>query len=385
MRKNKKVKGLTLSRLAVIEALLETGPMSRADLAEKMNVPRSAITEVVRDLVSTDLLREVSIVRSSLRKGRPSILLSLNADRGRFVGIDLADAPHVIMLTDMLGAKINQCEIPAAREPQSLVDSICHGLEQLRRSDNRPVLGIGLALSGFVNHDSGVCTYSADLGWNDIPIAGLVTQTIGIPAFIENDANAVATAEKLFGDARELKNFSIITLGRSVGCAHYIHGQLYRGNNGGAGEIGHMMIAMDGLQCRCGKRGCLDTIAGSNAILSAAAAAKLPAKEVQDVEALATKGNLHAIAILRNAGHALGQAIANVIQVTSPELILIADLAGFDSGIFSTSTRQAIENCILPRFISSTRILFHHVEPSFLARGAASIATREFLLEQAAR
>lgn len=372
----------------MIEAILEGGPMSRSDLASKMNVAKSAITEISHDLVQTGLLHEVSVVRNSLRKGRPSVLLSLNADRGCFLGVDLADSPRAMMLTDLLGTNLGECEIAGNGNPEAVVESMHRGIQRITRplqGSAREILGVGIAVSGFVNHASGVCVYSAALDWHDVPIGELVAQSLGIPTYVDNDANAVAIAEKLFGEARELRNFSVVVLGANVGCAHYIDGQIYRGANSGAGEIGHMLAMPNGLQCRCGRQGCLDTVAGSEAILVAAREASLPVNDLKDLEALATKGNSQAIAILRNAGEALGLAVASIIQLNNPEFILFANVAGFDNGLFTVTTRQTIENNILPRFLASTRILFHHVQPSFLARGAACIAAHKFLFEQTGR
>jgi predicted NBD/HSP70 family sugar kinase len=362
--------------------------MSRSDLSEKINVGRSALTEISHDLIQMGLLHEVSVVRNNLHKGRPSILLSMNLKYGYFVGVDIANTPQLMVLTDLLGTIVGEYEISGNGEPQTVVDSIQSGIRHLIEPEvgpKRKVLGIGIALSGFTDYVRGVCIYSAALNWHNVPIADLVTRATGIPTYIDNNANAVAIAEKLFGEARDLKNFSLILLSTKIGCAHYIHGQLYRGNDGGAGEIGHITVVPDGQQCRCGKRGCLETIAASGAILSEAAAAQLSGKNVQDIETLAAKGNPDAIAILRKAGEALGLVVANVIQVNNPELVLFADIAGFSKGLFTVTTRQTIENNILSRFLSSTRLVFHHVKPSFLARGAASIATHEFMLEQVAR
>ena len=372
----------------MIEAILEGGPMSRSDLASKMNVAKSAITEISHDLIQTGLLHEVSVVRNSLRKGRPSVLLSLDAGRGCFVGVDLADSPRTIMLTDLLGAALGECEIAGNGNPEAVVESIHRGIQRITRplqGSAREILGVGIAISGFVNHASGVCVYSAALYWHDIPIGELVAQSLGLPTYVDNDANAVAIAEKLFGKARELRDFSVVVLGATIGCAHYIDGQLYRGANSGAGEIGHMLATPNGLQCRCGRQGCLDTVAASVAILVAAREANLPVNDLKDLEALATKGNSRAIAILRKAGEALGLAVASIIQVNNPELILFANVAGFPKGLFTVTTRQTIENNILPRFLASTRLLFHPVRPSFLARGAACIAAHKFLFEQTGR
>jgi predicted NBD/HSP70 family sugar kinase len=209
-----------------------------------------------------------------------------------------------------------------------------------------------------------------------------VSRITGIPTYIDNDANTVATAEKLFGHAREAKNFSIITLSNTVGCAHYIGGKLYRGENGGAGEIGHCLADPDGVLCRCGRIGCLDTVAGFDAILQSAKKHQLAVRSIQDLEALAANGNPHAVGILRGAGHALGMAVANVIQINNPEMALFACTEGLHNGLFATITRQTIENNILPRFLSSTSLHFYPVQKDFWARGAASIAAQEFLIAQ---
>jgi predicted NBD/HSP70 family sugar kinase len=376
------------ARSAVIETLLELGPTSRSSLADLTKLSRAALTEISHDLIELGLLYEIPVVNNRQRKGRPSVLLAVNAEHGYFVGVNIACSPALMVLADLHGNVISQHEIVETRSPQSLATSIQSGIQRMLASKSfsrDQVLGIGLALSGFVDHVHGICIHSGALNWADVPIRELVIEATGIPTCIGNDANAVATGEKLFGQAREAKNFCLITLGTTIGCAHYVGGRLYAGSSGGAGEIGHITMDPDGQMCPCGKRGCLDTIAGAGAILSAARAHGLQAETVAAVEALATNGDQRAIAILRKAGQALGLAAASSIQINNPELLLFADTQDFCSGIyFTTIVRQTIENNILPRFLSSTRIHFHPVKQSFLACGAAAIAAHNFLIEQAA-
>jgi predicted NBD/HSP70 family sugar kinase len=200
-----------------------------------------------------------------------------------------------------------------------------------------------------------------------------------VESYVGNDANAVAIGEKLFGRARDLRHFSSVILGGNIGCAHYIEGNLYRGYDGGAGEIGHVTLDVDGPRCRCGKNGCLDMFAGGIAMQSIAQKAGLACESVHDIEALAAVGNAEAMNILRKGGQALGLAVASLIQINNPECVLFADVEGFGKGIFQATTRQVIENNILPRFLASTEIIFHQVERSFLARAAASIAAQQYL------
>lgn len=383
MGNEKRLSGAISSRLAVIEALLEAGPLSRTQLADMTQLSRSVITEVSHDLITLGLLDEMPVIHDKERRGRPSILLTVNATHAYFVGVSITETPPLMVLVDTLGNVVSQHEITEHNEPQEVAVSIQQGMNRLLCPKNiapQQVLGIGIAASGFVDHSKGVCIYSAALNWNNVPITDIVSKATGISTYIDNDANAIAIGEKLFGMAREFANFSILTLGRNIGCAHYIDGRLYRGHNGGAGEIGHITIALKGPTCPCGKQGCLDMIASSTAILSAAREQHLAVQTVADVEALAMNGNSSAIAILREAGHALGLAVASIIQINNPKVVVFADIVGFGNGLFSTATLQATENNILPRFLSSTRLLFHQVEQSFVTRGAASIAAHQYLL-----
>lgn len=374
------------SRLSVIEALIEFGPMSRSDLASNLNLTRSALTELSRELMARNLVRETSVRHNGGRQGRPSTLLELNEQCGYFIGVCITDHPPMLVLCDLYGNVIGGCEIAATDQPEAIAKAIKMGIDRLLKASGiskKAILGIGLAISGFVDPEQGVCRHSNELGWYDVPIVEVVTRISGIPTYIENDANAVASGEKIFGHARKAENFTIVTLNRTIGAGHYIHGNLYRGQNGGAGEIGHCTMIPDGQLCRCGKRGCLDTIAGSKAILDVAHECQLVAETVLGIEALAVNGNMAAINILRRAGQALGLAVANIIQITNPEMVLFAFSEDIRNGILLTSVRQTIENNIFPRFLPKTRLLFHQVDENFRARGAASIAAHEFFRLQA--
>ena len=126
--------------------------------------------------------------------------------------------------------------------------------------------GAGVAVAGIVDANAGVCRYSAGLDWRDVPVSEMIGKALRLQAWVDNDANAIAMGEKIFGRAREYDNFSIIVLGRTIGSAHYMNGMLYRGHDGSAGEIGHITVDPAGPLCRCGRNGCLDTFAGGFAL-----------------------------------------------------------------------------------------------------------------------
>ncbi len=360
--------------------------MSRTDLADSIGLSRSALTELSRGLIEQGLIHETSSSYDEQQKGRPSILLSLNADRGYFVGVGLTEDPPMMVLTDFHGNALAQHQMKEASQPRAVAAAIEQGIPALiraRKISRDKVLGIGVALSGYVNHPRGICLQSNALGWRDVPIAEIIQRVTKIPTYLDNDAHAVATGQKLFGHARESRNFSIIMLGKKIGDGHYINGRLHRGHTGAAGEIGHCTVVPGGKACDCGKKGCLDMFATSSAMLQRAEELGLKAKNLAQLESIAAKGEVQAIELLREAGAMLGVVVANTIQVINPELVLIADVVGFGNGLFMTSTRQAIENNILPHLIATTRLEFRSVDKDFLARSAASIAAHQFLIDQA--
>jgi predicted NBD/HSP70 family sugar kinase len=374
------------SYVNIIEALLENGSMSRSELAESIGLSRSALTEMSRVLIQSGFIEESPSVVDKQRKGRPSIMLSLNAKYGYFVGVGLTEDPPLMALTDCHGNVLAEHQIGLFMEPEEVAAAIGRGLPYLTRASNisrDQVLGIGVALSGHVNHADGICLHSNMLGWHDVPIARIVERVTEIPTYIDNDAHAVALGEKLFGLARELKSFTVVMLGKKIGGGSYMQGRLYRGHTGAAGEIGHCTVAPGGPRCECGKEGCVDVFASSSALLRRAAELGLQVDEIGQLEALAASGEVKAIELLRHAGSALGIAVANSIQINNPELVLFADLVGFGNGIFITSARQAIESNIMPHLLATTRLEFRSVEQDFMVRGAASIAAHQFLIERA--
>jgi predicted NBD/HSP70 family sugar kinase len=367
------------SKRSLLEAVSDHGPLSRSELALRTGLSKAAITGLSRELIQDGALEE-SEVASPPRQGRPSILLRLNPAHGYFIGASIVEEPVTMVLTDFQGAVLGQRTAAWSNNPQAIAGTIRKSIPHLLGEAGIPadrLRGIGVALSGLVNHDQDRCLHSANLGWIDLPVAAVVEQATGVPTFLENDANAVATGERLYGLARDYRTFATVTFGDSIGCAHYVDGVLYRGHGGGAGEIAHCTIEPGGLPCRCGKRGCLDTVAPRQAIL--AQARSLGVSTMAEVEALAAQGHADAIAILHRAGGALGLAIAHVIQVNDPEFVLIVDVEGAMGPLFRTVTQQAIEANVLPRLAASTTIRFHHATRALWARGAASIAAHRFL------
>lgn len=375
------------SNAAVLQAVFQMGPLSRTEIAATTGLSKASISTVARSLISAGLVREVPVPQRRTRQGRPRGLVDVNPDYGWFAGVRIDERAMRIALTDMRGNAQRALELPMRPEPEVVVSLIREHLFELASQGGVPkrkLLGLGIALSGVVDQATGVCRHSANLGWRDVPIGALAERAVGLPTRVENDTNSVAVAQQMYGRARNFTDFSVVTLGRGIGAAEVIGGHLYRGHDGGAGELGHCTIEPDGIPCRCGKRGCLDTVAAERAVLAAAADAGLEVDSLESLERLAANGSAEAVHILRRAGSALGLAISHLINLDSPQLVLVSGIDSELGAIMLAATRQAVENSILPRRLASTVIEYHNFDEDLWARGAASIAAHDFLMRYGA-
>jgi predicted NBD/HSP70 family sugar kinase len=370
------------ARNAVIATLLRNEQLSRSELSELTGVSPAAITEVTQAFLLRGLLVELPSLSTGGRRGRPIVQLQLQASHAYFVGISVAESSMPMVITDLRGRVVERHSLPICKAPADLAESTRKAFQELLRSSGiarSRVHGIGITVAGIVDAEEGVCRYSAALNWRDVPVAALMAKALRMPAWVDNDANAVAVGEKFFGKARDMEHFSSVMLGRTIGSAHYMHGMLYRGYDDSAGEIGHITVDPKGSLCRCGRYGCLDTIAGGYALRDSAKAAGLSIRSMRELEELALQGHAQATRLLRTAGTSLGTVVASLVHLNNPQCVLFTDVEGFDNGVFRTATRQAIENNVMARFLGSTQIIFNDSENGLLPRSAASIAAFEYL------
>lgn len=366
----------------ILRLLIASHGMSRTAIAEKMKLSKAAISTLVKEMLNAGLLEE-SIPESS-GQGRPSVLLKMRADSAYFLGASLLGEHVILVLIDMHGLVLASTQMPLNPDPQQLsvaVAAAIPGLIEKRGISADQLIGLGVTLSGFVDENQSICVQSALLGWKNVPLAEMLNQQTGLDVSLENDAKALAVSEKIFGVAKKARNFTLISHGDGIGSAHFFQGQLHRGAHGGAGEIAHCTIEPGGRPCRCGKRGCLDTLASLTAIRESVRNEALKAQSVAELETLAVKGNRAAIAILHQAGHALGLSIANIIQMNDPELIVIAHQPDSFDGLLKTVVMQSIDSHVLPSIMGKTPISSIVINEQSWARAAASVAAYRYIIQ----
>ncbi|MXP54854.1 ROK family transcriptional regulator [Pantoea sp. Seng] len=366
----------------ILRLLIASHGMSRTAIAENMKLSKAAISPLVKEMLNAGLLEE-SLAESS-GQGRPSVLLKMRADSAYFLGASLLGEYVVLVLIDMHGLVLASTHMPLDPDPQQLSVTLAAAIPDLiaqKGISADQLIGLGVTLSGFVDENQAICVQSALLGWKNVPLADMLKQQTGLDVSLENDAKALAVSEKIFGVAKKARNFTLISHGDGIGSAHFFQGQLHRGAHGGAGEIAHCTIEPGGRPCRCGKRGCLDTLASLTAIRESMRDKALESQTIAELEALAVKGNSAAIAILHQAGHALGLSIANIIQMNDPELIVIAHQPDAFDGLLKTVVMQSIDSHVLPSIMGKTPISSIVISEQSWARAAASVAAYRFIIQ----
>lgn len=312
----------TLNRLLVLNHLRRFGPTPRMDLAGATGLSSAAVT-----YVTAELLEQHFIVEIEGPNGR-STPLDLNYDGHIAIGVKLMETQLQAVLTDLGTCVVDTLVSPVdARDPASAVRAIADAVANLLASSRRPaahLIGIGLGMPGQHDAARGICRRCHRFGWEEVPIGGLIAEATGSPVWIDNDVNAFALAEHLFGKGKTASSLAVMTFGRGTGAAMIVDGRLLRGHSGGAGEIGHIAIADDGPVCECGRSGCLEALTSLPAILAAhARLSRDPARDAEDLAARAAAGETAAIAVLGEAGHYLGGAAAMLLNLFDPEAFVI--------------------------------------------------------------
>ena len=374
-----------INRAAVLNTIRRNGDISRTEVARATGLSPATITAITAELIDDGLIFEKASGNS--RGGRRPILLALNPHGGYVVGIKLTEEHVFGALTDLeatvlakkTGRLDNQRLDTAVNAIVAVVNALVGNAEIARGA----LLGVGVGLAGIVDAREGMLRHSPIFGWRDVPLAGLLLSHLHVPVTIDNDVNTLTLTEQLFGVGRGVDDFLTVTIGRGVGMGMVVNGRLHRGQHGGAGEIGHIVLDPEGPLCACGKRGCLETYVSDPHLLrlahEAAARGELQSDvtTVEQLLALAEQGVPAALAIYTQAGEKLGLTIANLINIFGPEEVIISGEGMRAADFLVASFKEAIDRYVMPGLAGGTDIRIDLMSDDAWARGAASLVLQE--------
>jgi predicted NBD/HSP70 family sugar kinase len=313
-----------LNRSAIIRVIVASGPIARTEIAKKLGLSPATVTAVTRELLDHGIVRVAE--RAPSRGGRPALLLELVSGAASVFGAKIAP-DHVFGVRVDLEAQI----VAHYEEPfdptgggaiERLIEILADWIRQ--RPGDPPLLGVGLGVAGIFDPRTATLD-SPLLGWRDVKLAQVVQEALELPVFIDNDVNTLAVAERLYGRGHDVEDFLTVTIGRGVGLGIVAGGDIYRGFGGGAGEFGHTFAVEDGVLCKCGKRGCLETVVADPALIAEAQRIGILGERdgIDQLRNLAHEGEFRARQIYHNAGTHLGRAVADLVNVLGPELVLL--------------------------------------------------------------
>ena len=374
-------------------------PLSHAQLAVRTGLNKSTVSSLVEELLERKLLHEIGF--NSAGAGRPATLLEINPEAGCIIGVELGVDFVAAVLTDFVGATLwREQETADPTEPpekilkqtQALVNRAMTASHQIQL----PAVGIGLAIPGTVDIDEGTLIFAPNLHWHNIPIREIFAKLTGLRVYIENDANAAAVAEHLFGTARQNTDFLFVFAGVGVGGGLFLNGQLYRGKNGHAGEIGHSPISADLSQaiCYCGNRGCWELYVNQDSILERMRL-RLDGKRESVISNLmreqhtglsltlikqaADAGDRQALDSLSEAGAALGQGFANLINILNPEKIVLGGPLSIAGDYLLPVIRETVCEHTLPEIGGQVEIGLSAFGPDASLIGSIAIVVDDIL------
>lgn len=305
------------------------GPIARVGIARNLALSPATVTAVTRTLTREGLVREVEQAPSS--GGRPAILLGLVAEAAHAIGLKIAPDRLTAVHVDLSGEPLDDEERPFDPALPGAIERLAGVTAELMVRWGRPgrrLLGIGLGVPGIVDSQRGIVE-APILGWPAVPLARELQDRLQVPVLIDNDVNTLAVSERLYGRGRSRDHVLTVTIGRGVGLGIVASGMIQRGARGGAGEFGHLPMVEGGPLCECGNRGCLEALVADPALVDQAIAAGLVPDGTSIVDGVrmlahqADGGSAAARQLYERAGSLLGRAVAGLVNIFSPELVII--------------------------------------------------------------
>jgi predicted NBD/HSP70 family sugar kinase/biotin operon repressor len=321
------------NRARVLSVLQARGGASQADIARMSGLSRTTVSSLVGELLADGTVVERSDATRqapSPNGGRPPTLLTLDPSSGGFVGVDFGRESVRIAVTNRVGdvladARSGRLEVAhQAEEALAIARSmLAKAVPEAGLAPER-LLGAGVAVSAPVRADSP--RFASEVifpSWSGIDVAAALGPQLGVPVYLENDANLGALAESTFGAARTVRNVLYVMLSEGIGGGVIIDGRIYKGHTGTTGELGHVVVNPEGQVCRCGNRGCLATVAGGAALTDALRQTYGGEMSLDEVITLVQDGDPGATRVIADAGRAVGRVLAGMCSLLDPGLVVI--------------------------------------------------------------
>lgn len=389
-----------LNLSTALKLVYKQAPVSRAQMAAKTGLNKSTISSLVEDLLQRGLIHETGI--NSAGAGRPATLLEINSRVGAVIAVELGVDFVAAAVTDFSGRMLWRKQVPAdpAESQEETIDEIRRLVKETlatcEQESMRP-LGLSFSIPGTVDLEQGILIFAPNLNWHNVPLRQMFAD-MGVRVYIENDANAAAVGEHLFGTAQNVEDFVLVFAGVGLGGGLYLDGRLYRGTGGYAGEIGHTPIRAEphGQQCRCGNQGCWETYANQTSIISRvenklqSGRESLLRREKEGgreplslalIEGAAESGDEVALEALAEAGMAMGSGFAGLANIFNPEKIVLGGPVSTAGKYLMPGMLAGLKQYAMPEAAAQTQISLSAFGRDASLIGAAAVVVDDILAQ----
>jgi N-acetylglucosamine repressor len=369
-----------MNQKVLLNEIVSNSPISRARLSEITGLNKSTVSSQVNTLIEKNLIFEIGQGQSS--GGRKPVMLVFNKNAGYAIGIDIGVDYINGILTDLKGNIVldqyHHLEKPSLDRNKDVLFSIIKDLSNQIPDSPYGLIGIGVCVPGLVNTEQKVI-FTPNIDWNyQLDLKPLIEKEFQVPVFIENEANAGAYGEKVFGAAKNYDNLIYVSVGTGIGIGIVIKNDLYRGINGFAGEMGHLTIDYNGLKCSCGNRGCWELYASEKALLHTFQHNDRITSN-QELIHLANQNDPDVLMALQNFGFYLGIGLTSILNTFNPKAVIIRNEIVEALPMVINSIRNSISSRGNEQFTNSNELLLSSLGKNAPALGTTSIVIEHFL------
>ncbi|MCW2989638.1 MAG: hypothetical protein JWM73_232 [Solirubrobacterales bacterium] len=354
------------NRAQIIDVLRGAGSASRAEIARLTGLSRTTVSSVVAELHESGLVGEAptdGATPAGGGRGRPGVLLTLQPSAGAAVGIDFGHTHLRVAVADLssrvLAERHRRLDVDRSAEVAlgAAVELVDEVLAEAG-TDRSRVTGVGVGLPGPLDRLSGTVGSAVILpGWAGLRPALELEQRLGLPIMVDNDANLGALAENTVGAGRGVADIVYLKLASGIGAGLVLGGRLHRGASGMAGEIGHVLSNPDGLVCRCGNRGCLETVAAAPALIDLLRVSHGEDLATADLLRLAADGDVGVRRVFADAGRSVGRALADLVNAVNPGRIVVGGELSAVGDPLLDGIRTSIERYALPAAAAALEVV----------------------------
>ena len=381
-----------LNQLLVLNCVRRYGPIARVTIARRTGLSRTTVSSIMDTLLIEGIVREGDTQDATPSGGRRAILVHFNAAAGYVLGVDMGRSHLTIVLSDLAAHVVASRSGPfdVALGPGACLPVLIAELNAFlgeRGVTWSRVIGVGLGIPGPL--DARRCTLVRPPrmpGWDGVNVCRILGRGISVPIFLDNDANMGALGEISFGAGRGVADLAYVKIGTGIGSGLVMGGKVYRGSSGSAGEIGHVTVEENGPLCDCGNRGCLEALAGAQAIASdarragcqhaiAASSADDTAECIPDIAEVvrcALTGGEACRAVIARAGERIGVVLAGLVNTTNPSVILVDGGVARAGDLLLDPIRAAVAARGLPAASAHTSILAGALGANAVALGGVA-------------